>query len=199
MVELHPEIEVDSGEGQLVASIGEDEMIRSLGDKAPRIADSAFVSEAAYVVGDVEIGERSGVWPGAVVRGDVGRIRIGEETSVEDNCVVHAGSPNDPDGEMIIGNRVHIGHGAVVNGRRIGNEVLIGMNATVLHDAEIGNSCIIAAGTLVRQGMKIPDGSLVAGVPGEIKGKASPAQLLWTKKGPEIYRDLARRYKEQGL
>ncbi len=174
-------------------------MIRSLGDKTPRIAESAFVSEAAYVVGHVEMGENSSVWPGAVVRGDLGKITIGRDSSVEDNCVIHAGTPSGPVGDVTIGDSVHIGHGAVINCRRIGDRVLIGMNATILHDAEIGDSCIIAAGCLVKQGMKVPDGSLVAGVPGEIKGKATSKQLLWTKKGPEAYRELARLYKDQGL
>jgi len=174
-------------------------MIRSLGDRTPRIAASAFVSEAAYVVGDVEIGENSSVWPGAVIRGDLGRICIGRDTSVEDNCVIHAGSPSISTGDVSIGDSVHIGHGAVINCRSIGNHVLIGMNATILHDAEIGNSCIIAAGCLVRQGMKIPDGSLVAGIPGKIKGKATSKQLWWTRKGPEVYSELAGRYKDSGL
>ena len=174
-------------------------MIRSLGDKTPKIADSAFVSEAAYVVGDVEIGENSNVWPGAVIRGDIGKIAIGTNTTVEDNCVVHSGSPSSHIGDVAIGDNVLIGHGAVVNCRRIGNNSLIGMNATVLHDAEIGESCIIAAGCLVSQGMQIPDKSLVVGVPTEIKREVSPEQLRWTQKGPVVYGELARRYKEQGL
>ena len=147
----------------------------------------------------MEIGENSGVWPGAVIRGDFGKIIIGQNTSIEDNCVIHSGSPAEPVGGVAIGDRVHIGHGAVVNCRRIGNNVLIGMNATILHEAEIGDFCVIAAGCLVKQGMKIPDRSFVAGVPGVVKGKASSAQLWWTQEGPRIYGELARRYKEQGL
>ena len=174
-------------------------MIRSLGSKTPEIAESAFVSEAAYVIGDVEIGENSSVWPGAVIRGDFGNIKIGNNTAIEDNCVIHSGTPSAPIGDVTIGDRVHIGHGAVINCRKIGNNVLIGMNATILHDAEIGDSCIIAAGCLVRQGMKIPDNSFVAGVPGEIKGKASPQQLWWVGEGSRLYDKLVKQYKEQGL
>ena len=176
-------------------------MIRSLGNKTPKIAETAFVSEAAYVIGDVEIGGHSSVWPGAVIRGDFGSIKIGSNTAIEDNCVIHSGTPSTPSyrEEVTIGDKVHIGHGAVINCRKIGNNVLIGMNATLLHDAEIGDSCIIGAGCLVSQGMQIPDKSFVAGVPGKIKGKASPQQLWWVKEGPQIYAELAEQYKQQGL
>ena len=124
-------------------------MIRSLTGNTPKIASSAFISEAAYIVGHVEIGEHSNVFPGAVIRGDFGRISIGRNTSVEDNCVIHSGTPSSPVGDVDIGDMVLIGHGAVLNCRRIGSSVLIGMNATILHDAEIGDRCIIGAGCLV--------------------------------------------------
>ena len=174
-------------------------MIRGCNGKTPRIAESAFVSEAAYVVGDVEIGENSSVWPGAVVRGDFGSIRIGSKTAVEDACVIHSGSPSAPIGDVAIGDNVHIGHGAVINCRSIGNNVLIGMNATILHDAEIGDFCIIGAGCLVSQGMRISDKSFVVGVPGKIKGQVSAEQLWWVREGPRIYDELAKQYKQAGL
>jgi len=173
-------------------------MIRSLNGKTPKIAGSAFISEAAYIVGDVEIGENSSVWPGAVIRGDFGKIKIGENTAVEDNCVIHSGSLSGMV-DVMIGDNVVIGHGAVTNCRKIGNNTLVGMNATVLHEVEIGNFCVIAAGCLVRQGMKIPDGKLVTGVPGKIKGEASAEQLWWTQHNPEVYPKLAKQYKEQEL
>jgi len=176
-------------------------MIRSFNGKTPKIADSAFISEAAYIVGDVEIGENCGVWPGAVIRGDFGCIRIGNNTIIEDACVIHSGSPSTPGtiADVSIGGNVLIGHGAVINCRRIGNNVLIGMNTTILHDVEIGNSCIIAAGCLVGQGMKIPDGSFVAGIPGKIKGKVSPQQSWWIQEAPQGYTKLAKQYKQEGL
>ena len=174
-------------------------MIRSVNGKTPRIAESAWVSEAAYVVGDVEIGENSSVWPGAVIRGDLASIKIGNYTVLQDNCVIHSGSPFNPPGDAVIGDKVHIGHGAVINCIRIGNSVLIGMNATLLHEAEIGNFCIIAAGCVITRGVKIPARSFVTGVPGEIRGRASSRQLEWTERGPHTYASLARQYKEQGL
>ena len=174
-------------------------MIRSLGERIPRISPSAYVSEAAYVVGDVEIGEASSVWPGAVIRGDFGRIKIGRNTVIEDNCVIHSGTPSAPLGNVSIGDQVIIGHGAVLNCRRIGNQVLVGMNATVLHEVEIGNECLIGAGSLVSQGMKIPDHSFVVGVPGKVKGQVTPEQLWWVNEGYKQYLALAKEYKKENL
>jgi carbonic anhydrase/acetyltransferase-like protein (isoleucine patch superfamily) len=173
-------------------------LIKAFEGKTPKIAKSALVSEAAHIIGDVEIGENSSVWPGAVIRGDFGKITIGQNTAIEDNCVIHSGSPHSDIKDVTIGNDVHLGHGAVTNCRKIGNNVLIGMNATILHEVEIGNFCIIGAGCLVSEGMKIPDNSFVVGVPGKIKGRVSAKQSFWIKEAPQIYAKLVKRYKEQG-
>ena len=172
-------------------------MIHSFNGKRPQIAATAFVSESTQVIGDVQIGHHSSVWPGAVIRGDLGKIVIGEYTAVEDNCVIHAGSPTSPEQDVFIGNEVHIGHGAVLNNRKIGNNVLIGMNATLLHDAEIGSFCIIGAACLVTQGMKVPDRSFVAGVPGKIKGQVSDDQSFWIQEAPQAYSRLTAQYKQE--
>jgi carbonic anhydrase/acetyltransferase-like protein (isoleucine patch superfamily) len=174
-------------------------MIRSFDGKTPRVAASAWVSEAAYVVGDVEIGENSSVWPGTVIRGDMASIKIGNNTNVQDGTIIHAGSPANPPGDCTIGSNVHIGHGAVINGHTIGDNTLIGMNATILHDTDIGAFSIIGAGCVVMQGMKVPERSFVVGVPGVIQGQSSGRQLRWTNEGPGVYADLAHKYKEQGL
>jgi carbonic anhydrase/acetyltransferase-like protein (isoleucine patch superfamily) len=137
------------------------------------------------------------VWPGAVIRGDLGKIVIGRQTIIEDNCVIHSGSPGQKTGDVNIGDRVIAGHGAVINGRSIGNYVLIGMNATVIHNARIGDFCIIGAGTLVGEGKQIPDRSLVLGVPGKITGTPSEKQLWWVEHAYDDYRDLVRAAKEQ--
>jgi carbonic anhydrase/acetyltransferase-like protein (isoleucine patch superfamily) len=180
--------------------VWEVKMIKSFNGKTPKVAGSAFVSEAAYVIGDVEIGENSSVWPGAVIRADIGQIKIGKNTVVEDNCVIHSGSPTlPPVADVTIGDNVIIGHGAVSNGRRIRNNVIIGMNATILHDVEIGDNSIIAAGCVVTEKMKIPDNSFVTGVPGEIRRKVTAEQLWWAQNSPVIYRELAQRYKREGL
>jgi len=171
-------------------------MIQDFEGKIPRIADSAFIHEGAWIIGDVEIGEYSNIWPGAIIRADYGKIKIGSAVAVEDNCVIHAGTPNPnaiPDLE--IGNNVSIGHGAVLNCRKIGNFVLIGINATILHDVEIGNYCIIGAGAMVREGMKIPDRSFVAGVPAEIKGQVTQKQMWWVEEAPKGYVKMADRHR----
>ncbi len=176
-------------------------MIRSLNGKTPKIAESAFISEAAYVIGDVEIGEYSSVWPGAVIRGDMGKITIGKKTTIEDNCVIHSGTPTIPwIGDVTIGDNVVFGHGAISNGRKIGNNVVIGIGAIILHDVEIGNYAILAAGCVATEKMKIPERSFVVGVPGKIKGKISDEQYWWTENSPEIYHQTAQEYKkEKGL
>src|SRR4030042_6014455 len=171
-------------------------MIKAFNGKKPRIAKSALVSKAACIIGNVEIGENSSGWPGAVIRGDFCKKKVGRNRAVEDNCVIHSGSISGMV-DVVIGDNVILGHGAVLNCRKIGNNVLIGMNSTVLPDVEIGDFCIIAAGCLVSQGMKIPDKSFVAGVPGKIKGEASAKQLWWTRANPEAYPNLAKQYKEQ--
>lgn len=165
-------------------------MIRSFRGKTPQVAASARVDETAILIGDVEIGEESSIWPGAVIRGDMGKIRIGKQTIVEDNCVIHSGSPGTKTDDVSIGDRVVIGHGAVLNCRSVGSHVLIGMNATLLHGATIGDFCIIGAATLVGEGKKIPAYSLVLGVPGKIKGRPSEKQLWWVRNAYEEYKTL---------
>ncbi|MFC2057036.1 gamma carbonic anhydrase family protein [Chloroflexota bacterium] len=175
-------------------------MIRSFNGKTPKIAESAFVSEAAYVIGDVEIGENSSVWPGAVIRGDMGKITIGKNVAIEDNCVIHSGTPTIPwIGDVTIGDNVVFGHGAVSNGRRVGNNVVVSIKSTILHDVEIGDHSIIAAGCVVTEKMKIPDRSFVVGVPAKIKGEISEEQYWWSENSPQIYREWALKYKEEGL
>lgn len=168
-------------------------MIRDFKDKSPQIAASAFVSEAAYMVGDVEIGENSSVWPGAVIRADFGKITIGHNTSVEDNTVIHGAT------DVTIGNNIVIGHGAVVHCRRVGNNVLIGNNATVLDGAEIGDYSIIGAGCLIPPNTKIPEKSVVIGVPGHVKSQLTEEQQKELNLGAATYTDLAHRYKQKGL
>ena len=172
-------------------------MIRTFNGKTPKIAASAFISEAAYIVGDVEIGENSSVWPGAVIRGDTGRIVIGNNTAVEDGVVIHVGGPDFD--TMVIWDMVNIGHGAVIHCECIGNNVLIGMNATVLQKAQIGNYCLIAAGCLVPEEMIVPDNSFVAGVPGKIKGKVTEKQSRWLGDGILAYAEYGKIYKAEGL
>ena len=175
-------------------------MIQSFEGKAPRIDPSAFVAGMACIIGDVEIGAGSSVWPCAVIRGDFAPIRIGRGTHIEDCAVLHTGTP------LEIGDHVTVGHGAVVHCRRIGDRCLIGNNATVLDGAEIGEGSIVAAGAVVTPRSVIPPGSFVAGVPARVRGSASDvgggrgrSVGSGGRPGAGGYAELIRRYKEQGL
>ena len=164
-------------------------MIRGFGDKTPRIAASAFISEAAYIIGDVTIGEDSGVFPGAVIRGDFAGITIGQNTMIEDNTVIHTGEP------LEIGNRNTIGHNVVIHCRKIGNYCLVGNNATILDEAVIGDFCVIAAGCLVSPGMIVPDYSMVVGLPGIIK-PLTPALKKRLERNGQAYGQLLQQYRK---
>lgn len=168
--------------------------IRAVGSKSPRIAPSAWISEAAYVVGDVEIGENSSVWPGAVVRGDFAPIRIGSRTHIEDNCIVHTGQP------LLIGDNVLVGHGALVHGVKVGSNCLIGSQATVLDEAEVGEFTLVAARALVLPRTVIEPRSFVAGAPAQIR-PASPVhiKMLEAQSGDIGYGTLMNTYRDAGL
>ena len=168
-------------------------MIRSFNGKTPRIAETAWVSESAYVVGDVEIGEYSSVWPGAVIRGDFGRIVIGANTHIEDNCVLHCAPP-----AMTIGDNNIIGHAVVVHGRSVGSNCLIGNNATLLDDSEIGDGCVIAAGALVPPRTVVPAGSRAMGVPAVVAALPAGGRAPGASASGG-YKDMAQRYKAAGL
>lgn len=135
----------------------------------PRIHPTAFVVPDATVVGDVTLGEESSVWHRAVLRGDINRIVIGARTNLQDGAIVHLAD----DFPAIVGERVTVGHGAIVHACAIDDEVLIGMGSTILDGAEIGARSIIGANTLVTVGMKIPPGSLVLGSPAKVTRRLS--------------------------
>lgn len=168
-------------------------MIKQFDGKTPVVPESAFVSETALVMGDVHLGENAGVWPGAIIRGDFATIKVGDGTIIEDNVVVHSG------GLLEIGNNVIVGHGAVVHCRKIGNNSLIANNATVLDDAEIGEYCMIGAGCVISPGTKIPDRSLVFGVPGKVAGEVKEHQMKRLERGNSSYLAMFDKYRCDGI
>jgi carbonic anhydrase/acetyltransferase-like protein (isoleucine patch superfamily) len=139
--------------------------------KKPMVDPSAFVHPAATVVGDVRLGKKSSVWPGASLRGDLEPIIIGDYSNVQDNCVIHTTNGGLP---TILGQYVSLGHGAVVHSATIEDDVLIGMRAVVLDGAVVGSGTLVAAGAVVSPGTKIPPNSLVMGVPARVV-KTDPA------------------------
>ena len=131
---------------------------------------TVFIHDLAFVTGDVHLGDKVSVWPFAVIRADTDRVEIGDETNVQDHCVIHvdAGVP------VSIGARCALGHRAIVHGATIEDDCLIGMGAIVLNRARIGRGSIVAAGAVVREGQEVPPGSLVAGVPARVLRLTTP-------------------------
>ena len=136
---------------------------------------TVFVDDSAQVIGDVEIGEESSVWMCVVIRGDVNSIRIGRRSNVQDGTVVHVMTKTHP---TVVGDNVTIGHGAIVHGCTIEDRCLIGMGAILLNGARVGAESIVAAGTLLVEGMTVPPRSLVMGSPGKVKRALSDAEVL---------------------
>jgi len=132
--------------------------------KKPVLGRDVYIAQGAVVVGDVAIGDYSSVWYNAVLRGDINRIVVGHHTNIQENAVLHLAD----DYPCLVGNYVTIGHSAIVHACTVGDEVLIGMGATVLDGAMIGNRSLIGANALVTQLMKIPAGSLVMGSPARV-------------------------------
>ena len=167
--------------------------LHSLDGKYPSVHPSAFISKAAYIVGDVRIGAYSSVWPGAVIRADSGKIVIGERTNVQDNSVVHA------DADASIGNNVTIGHGVVCHSRKIGDGCLIG-NGSVLNDGvELDESCLVAAGTTVTENSTFPARSLIRGTPGKRIGRIREKHYMLQQQASQSYTDRIQVYKSSGL
>lgn len=134
-------------------------VLRTFDGTAPTIHDSAYVDDLAALIGDVVVGANASVWPHATLRGDDGRVAVGAETSIQDNAVLHEGPT--------VGERVTVGHSAVVHGCDVGDRTLVGMGATILTGASVGERCVVAAGALVREDQEVPPETLVAGVPAE--------------------------------
>jgi len=153
------------------------------------IHPTAFISPHAYVHGTVSIGADSSVWPMVVIRGDKGVIAIGARTNVQDASVLHA----DPDAYLTIGAGVTIGHGAIVHGCTVGDDVLIGMGAVILNYAQIGAGSLIAARALVTEHMVVPPNSVVMGIPGKIKPLRDD-QLARIRNTAQNYVDLKELY-----
>ena len=141
-------------------------MIRSYQGKTPTIPASCYVDPSAQVIGDVILGEQASIWMNAVVRGDVNSIRIGPRSNVQDCAVLHGMRHLYP---VIVGEMVTIGHNATVHGCILEDAVLVGIGATILNNARIGEGSIIAAGAVIPEHTIIPPNSLVAGVPGKIR------------------------------
>jgi carbonic anhydrase/acetyltransferase-like protein (isoleucine patch superfamily) len=168
-------------------------MIRTYRGVTPQVAVSAYVDPSAQVLGDVHIGEQSSIWFNTSLRGDVNYIRIGNGTSIQDNTVCHVEKDLFP---LIVGNRVTVGHSAVLHGCVIEDECLIGIGAIVLNGARIGKGSVIGAGALIPEGMQIPPLSMVMGVPGKIRREVTPEEQERFRVNADGYIELAAKYLE---
>jgi carbonic anhydrase/acetyltransferase-like protein (isoleucine patch superfamily) len=164
-------------------SIAETASVIALEGRDPVIDDGAFIADGARLVGAVTLGPRASVWYNAVLRGDSAPIVVGAGSNVQDNASVHV----DAEHGVRIGERVSIGHNAVVHGCTIGDGSLIGMGAVVLSGAIIGSGCLIAGGAVVLGGTEVPDGSLVAGVPAKVRRALSDEERSGLLHNAETY------------
>jgi len=155
-----------------------------------RIIEPCLISEKSSISGNVTISRGCSVWPFASIRGDSGTIQIGEGTSVQDNCTIHC----DPGKRVIIGKNVTMGHGSVVHGAIIGDEVIVGMKSAILDDVTVGSGSIIGAGAVVPANTDIPEESLVVGVPAKIVRSGDSDLRKMAKKNAMAYHKLRDEY-----
>ena len=167
------------------------------GGKTPRIHESAFIAPTAVLIGDVEVGEESSIWFGAVLRGDNPKhgIRIGRRVSIQDNCVLHVSDR----GPTVVEDEATIGHGAAFESVRVGRAALIGMNSVLLHGAVIGEGALVAALSVVPEGLEVPPGMLAAGAPARVRAALSPEATTWVTRSGAHYAELSRSYLAQGI
>jgi carbonic anhydrase/acetyltransferase-like protein (isoleucine patch superfamily) len=165
--------------------------IYELDGVAPSMADTAWVADSAQVIGNVVLGDQASVWFGTVVRGDTERISIGAGSNIQDTSVLHAdiGKP------LVIGERVTVGHQAVLHGCTVGDESLIGIGAIILNGAKIGKNCLVGAGSLVTEGKEFPDGSMIMGAPAKLVRQLTAEQMASLRDSAQHYIDNAQRFR----
>ncbi|NYE35805.1 carbonic anhydrase/acetyltransferase-like protein (isoleucine patch superfamily) [Nocardioides cavernae] len=168
-----------------------DRRLVALDDEVPEVDPSAWIAPGAHVVGGVRLGREVGIYYGAVLRAEVATITVGDESNIQDNCVVHAGLEHS----VVIGSRVTVGHAAVIHGCTVEDEVLVGMGATLLNGCVIGTGSVIGAGALVPQGAVVPPGSLVVGTPARVVRPLTEDERSAIRAGAEHYVDLLPRHR----
>ena len=170
-------------------------MNRENTQRRPELIDAtAFIAPTAVVLGDVTILAEATVWFGAVIRGDTASIHIGRQTNVQDGCILHA----DPGFPCRLGDRVTLGHGAIVHGATVEDDCLIGMRAVVMNGAKIGRGSIVAVGSIVTEGTEIPPGSIAMGQPAKVKREATERDRVRIRHAAEHYVAAGRIYKAGG-
>lgn len=161
-------------------------------DKIPVVSASAFVAPDAWVIGDVSVGDDVSIFFNSVLRGDIQSIKVGRGTNLQEHSLVHTSHGMSP---AIIGEDVTVGHRAIIHGCSIGNRCLIGMGATILDNAEVGDECIVGAHTLIPKGMKVPPRSLVIGTPGKVARQLTDDEVASLRESALGYQRLGAHYR----
>lgn len=166
-------------------------IVRSYRGVSPTIPSDVFLADTASVIGDVVLGAGASVWFGSVVRGDQMPIRIGAQTSIQDNSVIHVTSGV---AGTVVGDRVTVGHRVILHACTIADDCIIGMGSIILDRARIGRYCIVGAGALVTPGTDIPDGHLAIGSPARVKRPITDEERAWIDSSAQHYVELTRRH-----
>ena len=169
-------------------------MIESYEGMVPEIHEEAFVHASSVVIGRVEVGRDSTLWPNTTLRGDDGKIIIGERTSIQDNTVIHM---TENLSNTQIGDQVTVGHGVVLHGCHVGNNVIVGMGSTLLDNAVIGENSIVGANSLVTANKTFPPGSLIMGSPAKVVRPLNEKELSWIEYSWKRYVEQGRRYRKR--
>ena len=163
-------------------------MIQEFNKIVPDTGRAAFIAPNAVIIGDVVLEEGSSIWYGAVLRGDTGRIHIGRNSNIQDNCVIHC----DAGGRTEMGENVTVGHGAIVHGCSIGDGSMIGMGSIVMSNAVIGDHCLVGAGSLITEGKTFASHSLILGNPARAVRQLTPGHLQIMEHAAREYISLSR-------
>jgi carbonic anhydrase/acetyltransferase-like protein (isoleucine patch superfamily) len=164
----------------------------SLGGRKPAIHPEAWAADNATIIGSVTLQARASVWYTSVLRADGDTITVGADSNIQDGCVLHA----DPGSPVVVGERVSVGHRAILHGCHIGDESLIGMGAVVLNGARIGSGCLVAAGAVVLEGATFEPGNLIAGVPAKARRQLTDDERTGIRANSERYLELVRAHQE---
>ena len=165
-----------------------------LGSKKPRVHSTVMMAPDATIIGDVVVGSRTSIWPGAVLRGDYGRIRVGANCSIQDNVVVHCSAENP----CIIGDGVTVAHGSIIHACRIADECLIGAGAIIFDGARVGTHSVLGVGSVVLEGRSIPARSIAVGAPAKVMRKATDKDVRMIQGSYRAYVNMARKYTRTG-
>ena len=160
-------------------------MIYKLGDLVPKIGENNYIADNAVVIGDVEFGKSVSVWFGAVIRADMSKVTVGDESNIQDNVTLHGDTPYP----VTIGKRVTIGHNCIIHGCTIGDECVIGMGSTLLNGSVIPKNCLVAAGAVVTPKLQAKEGDLIAGIPAKVVRSLSDTNKEYLKYAYKVYCD----------